>query len=454
MTTQAASAPRQDAAAGTLVAEQNGTVSLGGMPLLLAPKEQAVLHLLLRSWPSAVSKDEFAQYIWQAQDMSDASLARCVAQLRQRVPAAAGVSIHAVYGRGYRLAFAGAPVVASADASTPASHPRLMLAAMAAPRQVEALIQARQWTQQRTESSLRRAQDLLGGLLLEAPSYVAAQLGYAECLSATVTCGLRVPRALLENSLEQLQTLADRAQSLPGLHAEIAHLLDCLWRFDEARAAHDLALRTSPNDVETHGYWGWHLLATGQALQATQALQQAIRLNPFSINLHLLAARAFNASGDTAACLEQGRQAVALYPESIAARVTLLGSQAYAQPDPALAEAAGALQIESPGWAFAPSTLAYVFARCGDFAHAQSLIDASQNRPAGERINFVAALHALGQTRQAMDCLQAAAQEGCGHLPLLLQLAESRALLSHIDMPAVLATMDRQHANRTNLLVS
>jgi len=289
MTTVGA-ALRDGPAASALLAEQSGTVSLGGVPLLLPPKEQAVLHLLLRSWPNAVSKDDFAHHIWRAQEMSDAGLARCVAQLRQRLPASAGVTIHAVYGRGYRLAKSPS---AETSASDRVGHPRLLWAAMAAPRQVEALVQARQWTQQRTESSLRRAQDLLRSLLTEAPAYSAAQLAYAECLCATITCGLRVPKVLLETSLMQLQQLSDRTESPPGLHADLAHLLDCLWRFDEARAMHLVALQTSPDDVQTHGYWGWHLLATGQAAAAAQALKTATQLNPFAINLHLLAARAF-----------------------------------------------------------------------------------------------------------------------------------------------------------------
>ncbi|MBY0412019.1 MAG: helix-turn-helix domain-containing protein, partial [Burkholderiaceae bacterium] len=149
--TPASAALTSDAGLNTLVAEPNGTVSLCGMPLLLAPKEQAVLHLLLRSWPQAVSKDDFADQIWHGQNMSDASLARCVAKLRQHIPARAGIAIHAVYGWGYRLAEAPCAQI-SANASESVSHPRLMLAAMAAPRHVEALIQANQWIQQRTAS--------------------------------------------------------------------------------------------------------------------------------------------------------------------------------------------------------------------------------------------------------------------------------------------------------------
>jgi len=65
------------------------------------------------------------------------------------------------------------------------------------------------------------------------------------------------------------------------------------------------------------------------------------------------------------------------------------------------------------------------------------LIATSQQRPASERINFAAARHTLGQASQAMDCLLEAAGEGCGHLPLLLNLAENRALHQEPRMGAL-----------------
>ena len=440
--TPAGAALASDTGLNALVAEPNGTVSLRGVPLLLAPKEQSVLHLLLRSWPQAVSKDDFADQIWHTQNMSDASLARCVAKLRQRIPARAGITIHAVYGWGYRLAEAPCEQ-ASTSASESVGHPRLMLAAMAAPRHVEALVQANQWIQQRTASSLWRAQNLLRTLLTEAPTYAAAQLAYAKCLCTTVTCGFSVPRVQLQASLAQLQQLTQREDLLPFLQADMAHLLDCLWHFDEARALHAAALRTNPNDVETHGYWGWHLLATGQPAAAAQALQQAARMNPVSLDLHLLASRAFNAAGDHATSLAYCCQATELHPDNMTAQLLLLATRAYIQPAPVWAEAARALQSASTGWAFADSTLAYVFARCGDPLAAHELIAASRGQPASERINFLATLHLLGQAARAMDDLQEAARSGCGHLPLLLNLVEHRVLHAQRGMDTVLSTISK-----------
>lgn len=407
-------------------ADDDGDVCHHGQPLALPPKERAVLHLLLRQWPRTVSKEAFARQVWAGQAMSDESLARCVAQLRQAVPPATGLLLRAEYRRGYRLHVA---VAGSAPATPQApAHWRLVHAAMAPPHQVETLTHARQLVQQRSADALARAEQLLRALIAEAPEYHAAKLAFAECLAATVSCGLTVRRERIDEALSELARVETQAPQMPGLLAETAHLLDCAWRFDEAAVLHARALASSPLDAATHYYRGWHLLATDQPREAVQALEQALRLNPFSVYMAILLARALATAGDHEAALARARRTRENAPEHRAAALHLLGVQALVAPSSALATPALELLPEPASWVFAASTLGYVLVRCGEPEAAARVIASTDRSNPSEQATHAAALTLLGRRAEALDRLERAADEGCGHLPLVLLATENAAL--------------------------
>ena len=419
-------------------AADDGDVCLHGRPLALPPKERAVLHLLLRQWPRTVAKEQFARQVWADQPMSDESLARCIAQLRQALPPATGLALRAVYRRGYRLEVAVAPDDAPA-------HGRLVHAAMAPPHQAETLTHARHLVQQRTADSLVRAERLLRALIDEAPDYLAAKLALAECLAATVSCGLAVRRERIDEALAHLDRVAVDAPHMPGLWAETAHLLDCAWRFDDAAALHERSLASSPLDAATHYYRGWHLLATDRPHEAVQALEQALRLHPFSVYMAILLARALATAGDPEAALARARRTRENAPEHRAAMLHLLGVQAMVAPSPALAAQALDLLRDPASWVFAASTLGYVLARCGEAEAAKRVIDGTDHGNPSEQATHAAALTLLGRRADAMDRLERAAAEGCGHLPLVLLATENHSLRSDPRWPAVAARVWPRH---------
>ncbi len=423
--------PASPHAAG-LVAQADGFVYLHGQPLRLPPKEGAVLHLLLRTWPQVVSKDSFAQQVWVNQSMSDESLARCVAQLRQCVPLQPLLAIQSVYGRGYRLEMRPAPSSA-APTTAPAGHSRLLQDAMAAPQHVEALMHARQLIPQRTPLALQRAEALLRSLLTQAPDYLGAKLAYAECLACSMSSGLGVDRARLAEALAQLQQVQQVAPLAPGLLAEMAHLLDCTWQFGAAAALHTQILQTGAQDASSHYYHGWHLLATGQAPRAVAALRLARQLNPFSVNAAILLARALTFVGEPAAALEQARQAHMAAPESLQASIYFLASQAYHQPTPDLLTQARSVLLGPALWTYASSSLAFVLARCGAGDEALHLIRTVDADLPSMRAHFVSTFLLLGQPNEAMRRAWEALEAGCGPLPTLLRAPENQALRQHPD---------------------
>lgn len=396
-------------------ARDDGFVSLQGQPLALPPKERAVLHLLVRRWPDVVAKEEFAASIWRGQAMSDESLARCVAQLRRLLPAAPGLAIQAVYGTGYRLELpAAAPATAEAT------------------RHAATLAHARQLVYQRTPAGLLRAEQLLRDLLAQSPRDAAAQVALAECLASAVASGLAVQREALAQAQ---QALAQIAPPPAGLHATVAHLLDCQWRFTEAAPLH--ARAAAGADDEQGRYWrGWHLLSTGRAGEAAQALSAAADLNPFSVRIGVLLARCLAACGEVERGLIQAERLAELAPDSLAAQVYLLGYHAYTAPAPALADEARRVLVGPASWAFAASTLAYVFARCGEPGLARQVMQQMRGTP-GQQANAIAALLCLGAADEAMDSALAAAAQGCGQLPLLLVLPENAALARHAGFPGL-----------------
>lgn len=407
-------------------ADDDGDVCHHGRPVTLPPKERAVLHLLLRQWPRTVSKEAFARQVWAGQPMSDESLARCIAQLRQALPPATGLALRAVYRRGYRLDVAADKPAAQAPQAP--AHWRLVHAAMAPPHQVETLTHARQLVQQRTAASLARAEGLLRALIEEAPDYPAARLALAECIAATVSCGLAVRRERIDEALAHLDRVQAEAPQMPGLLAETAHLLDCAWRFGEAAALHARARASSPLDAATHYYRGWHLLATDRPREAVKALEQALQLNPFSVYMAVLLARALATAGDHEAALARAQRTRENAPEHRAAALHLLGVQAMVAPSPALAGSALQLLPDPASWVFAASTLAYVLARCGEPEAAARVIAGTDPGNPSEQATHAAALTLLGRRTDALDRLERAAGEGCGHLPLVLLAAENHGL--------------------------
>src|SRR6185436_5072145 len=166
--------------ADALTLDAAGFPAARGRPLDLAPKERAVLALLLQRRPSVVSKNEFADAAWGDRGMSDESLARCISRLR-RVVSGYGLAIESVYGTGYRL---------DADGAMPApAHTRLAGAAAATQATVDAYLHARQLAQQRTPVAVGRAIELLRDLIAREPSYTPARVALAESLAAAVGWG-------------------------------------------------------------------------------------------------------------------------------------------------------------------------------------------------------------------------------------------------------------------------
>jgi DNA-binding winged helix-turn-helix (wHTH) protein len=384
-----------------------------GRPLDLAPKERAVLALLLQRRPAVVSKEEFASAAWAGQAMSDESLARSISRLR-RTLTTFGLTIESVYGTGYRL-----------DGETPAPAPsRLAGAAHAQPATVDAYLHARQLAAQRTPAAVGRAIELLRTLIAREPGYTPARVALAESLAAAIGWGQLPTEPSVEEGLHVLDEAKRLDPATPGLAGARGTLLDMAWRFDEAALAHAEALRHGAQDPDSLLVHARHLLFTGQAAQAAEQLRAALRLSPHTPLLRMTLSRALVQAGRGAEGLAEADAATAENPGQLLLVAFALAMRAMVAPTP---------DIEAPAWRlsegpdtppFVWTVLSFVLAQLGRRDAALDIIDATlicSRTTTGEATLYAAPLAAIGEVDRAAALLQRAYEERCGMLAMVLR---------------------------------
>jgi DNA-binding winged helix-turn-helix (wHTH) protein len=417
-----------------LVARGDGYVYLGASVLNLPPKEQAALHLLLRRSPAVVDKDEFAEHVWPGSGMSDESLTRCIHRVRQLLrDAGEDVRIESLYGRGYRL-------LQRPPEPSGGAHQRMLAAAQAPPHLTEALIFARQLFSQRTPASLAQAADILRDTIRQAPHYAPARVALAECLAGCNSWCVDIDTGLIDEGLQHLEQAEQSAPRVAGLHSARAFLLDRAWRFREAREASELALRDNADDPDTNFHYGWHLLALGKAEEARLALQQAVRLHPYSVLLRVTLARAHSHAGAAQAALQEAQAACDLAPGNEMAELTLTTFRAWLQPNDEVVEAARKLAASPSALTLAPSTLSYALARVGRVDEAATVTERrirSDGANPGTNAMHTPTLLVLGRIDDAMTLFERACAARCGVLPILLHEPGNAGLQQHPSYPAL-----------------
>jgi len=384
-----------------------------GRPLDLAPKERAVLALLLQRRPAVVSKEEFASAVWAGLAMSDESLARSISRLR-RTLTGFGLTIESVYGTGYRL-----------DGEAPAPAPsRLVGATHAQPATVDAYLHARQLAAQRTPAAVGRAIELLRALIEREPGYTPARVALAESLAAAIGWGQLPTDPSVEEGLRVLDEGKRLDAATPGLAGARGALLDMAWRFDEAAVAHADALRDGANDPDTLLVFARHLLLTGQPAGAVEQLRAALRLSPHTPLLRMTLSRALVQAGRGADALAEARASVTEHPGQLLLVAFELAIRAMVAPSPDIEGAAWRLSEGPDTPPFVWTVLSFVLAQIGRREAALDIIDATlicSRTTTGEATLYAAPLAAIGEVDRAAALLQRAYDERCGMLAMVLR---------------------------------
>lgn len=406
-----------------LTVAMNGDACLHGTPLQLPPKECGVLRLLLRSWPAQVSKQDFDLHLWHG-GMTDEGLARAVANLRRLLSPIPGLAIRSVYGRGYQL-------VIQAQASN-AKHQTGANVAL-----LETLDYAHQRMQLGSEASLNKANGLIREVMQNAPSLLEAKVAHAQCLADMVASGRDLSPEELDRAIELLDEVGREAPGLTGIDTLKAHLLDCAWRFDEARPLHLLAVQKDPENAKGHFHHGWHLIACGAVETAIQVLQHAQTLAPYSLPITLLLAHASLIADDQPQFSRWVDKAHHDHPENPKAAIWRLSRDAIQTPHEGLLARARQITPDEQAWTFTTASLTFVLARCGADDEARRLIERHAPTDRSQQALLASTYLLLDEPDQAMSVVQQAAHANCGFLPILLRTPTLAGLYGLPEYPAL-----------------
>ncbi|KTC24330.1 hypothetical protein AO392_17335 [Pseudomonas putida] len=173
------------------------------------------------------------------------------------------------------------------------------------------------------------------------------------------------------------------------------------------------------------------MLARNELHPAIDALTQALDLAPFSAALAIMLARAHTFVGQTDKGLKIIEQAVADHPVSTMVYIYFLTYQAFIRPTEDIAAKLLKLTDNDLTWSFAPSSVVYALARCGETKKARTLLEANLHHNPCMRATFTSGMLLLGLKNQALDCLSEAAALGCGFLPISLRAPENQGLADH-----------------------
>lgn len=389
-------------------------------PLFLPPKESAVLALMIRAQPQAVSKADIVQHAWGGSAVSDDSVTRCISQLRRALP---DVKIESVYGFGYRLV-----------PPEPAQHSRMLAVVKAPPEVVEAYLHAWELAQQVTPRAMGRALTVLRAIVDEYPGYAPARVSLAVTTGAAVGWGMAAELGVtVADGQAQLDAAERGDPRAPGVRVARAWLADMDWRFDDAEALFRAAYRDQPDDAELLPLFGWHLLATGRSGEAVQVLRRAVAQRPFAVYTRVMLSRALSYDGQPDAALHEAERAELDHPDSAIAISQHLLLRASQRPGPELVGTALQLLARTDAPSYVRATQPYVLARCGEAGKARALIDAAldgEHGNAASNVMFAPALAVLGEMERAAALIDAAFQARCALLPLVLN-APLRLLSAH-----------------------
>jgi len=344
--------------------------------------------------------------------VSDASLTRCISQLRRTLP---DINIESFYGRGYRLSH-GEPVV----------HKRLAAATQAPPHVVSAFLFARSLAHRTTPKAQRQSVVMMRKLTADVPDYAPAYVGLASGIGMLLAAGVVLDQdSYLKEAVDALDQAERIDPTCVGIAACRAWLQDMMWHFDAAEALHQQALAESPDDAEVRAWYIWHCLVTRQFDAALLHSRKALSLEPTSDYLRSMVARSLAGQGLLHAALQEISGATddaLLHPMAAGAELYL---RAGLEPSPALIPLARRLHEQPDMSPYGYSILPYVCAKCGQADEARRLVDLQLNdnvSPIGAKLSLVPAMLALGDNEAVVELLEKAYEARACPLPFALSV--------------------------------
>jgi serine/threonine-protein kinase len=301
---------------------------------------------------------------------------------------------------------AAAAASATAVASAPADHGTTDLQAY------DLYLRGNYFFGQRGEAGLRRALDYFKQAVAKDSTFARAYAGIANVyallpLYANVRMDSVAPMALAAvNRAVALDS------TLPDAFASRAALLQATWRWKDAEADYQHALRLDPNSAPTHQWYGELLLVVGRPVDAQTQLRRATELDPRAPVIAGSYALALAAAHAADSAIAVARRAVDL-DSTVAITRFMLGSvylQAGKLPE-AVQALQGAVRVDSAS-VQAEGLLGYAYARTGNTSAATAeakTLEAGIGRISGSAAAAARIYLGLGDNARALALLERAA---------------------------------------------
>ncbi len=284
-------------------------------------------------------------------------------------------------------------------------------------------LRGRNFANQRTPATTRRAIEYYGRATAVDPDYALAWSGLAHAYSASPINGdappLEVAPLAREAAAHAVRAEPNLAEAQTSMGA-VNFLLD--WDWPVAEAAFRRAIALDPSHSVAHRYLGHILSQTGRQGEARSAMRRARELDPLDAMNHAMSSQVAFQAREYPAAVEHARRAIVLDPEFWIGHVQ--AGQAYeqmGQTDLALEAFTTAARF-SGGNSKAISLRGYVLAKAGRANEAREVL---RTLEAVSRERYVppyamALVHAgLGEREAAFEWLNSAYEARDVHLIFL-----------------------------------
>ncbi|MBV8117124.1 MAG: tetratricopeptide repeat protein [Candidatus Eremiobacteraeota bacterium] len=386
--------------------------------------------LLVQANGAVVEKDTLAVRIWPQEEVSDGNLAQHVYLLRQLLGERARDHsfILTVPGRGYRFT---APVVVeyrgAEEAFTPdaAGIGDVLLRSGVEP--FRNYCQGSFLLEKRTAPALKQAAEFFEAALRSDPDYTPALIGIARAYALLAVYWHTPAGPAFERAGHAISRVLELDPSSSIAHAVRSGIL-CFadWNWAAAKDEIDLAIQLNPGSTFVRNNAAWLHICTGQYEEALAEAQRALTLEPSSLALQLLLARALTHGGDYRNAVSIMSNLLESDPAFYIAR--RYRAQAYLlqrKPEKAIDDLSRLPQEPSEDPSFRLPMLGRAYADAGDVGRASAVYAKLRQMARTEyvvRWNLAIVAAGLGLAAEAMAHLDAALAEREPTLPFLKSL--------------------------------
>jgi DNA-binding winged helix-turn-helix (wHTH) protein/Tfp pilus assembly protein PilF len=429
---------RLDAARRTLYA--------GSMPTVMPERLFQILLMLIQAEGRLVARDALAERVWGDEGVTDTNVNQHIYLLRLLLGEQKGERsyIVTVPGEGYR--FAATVRVA------PTEEERYADVAFSRHGTLDARDEALQaycrgcyLLDRRDAHSLTVAADAFQEALRAHEEYVPALIGLARAQALLaeywhVHPALAFARAKL--AIERALRLEPRSSMAHAVLSEIQ--LFCDWNWSESRRSITTAMTLNPNSSFARNNATWYYICRGDFGEALDEARQALILEPASLPLQLLQARALVHAGEYAAAIVDMTNILLADPDYYLAR--RYRAQAFllnGEPARAVEDLTAARAPSSEDLSFRLPLLARAYAALGDPRAAQ-LYEQMKLRCSTEYIpfwNLAIVAVGLGRSEDAVRYLQSALREKEPTLLFLRTLPWFESVKSRSEFRKVMAAV-------------